>query len=72
METTVAASVEEVWSAYTTPDDIMQWNIANDDCCCPRAEMDLRPGSKQVARMEAKAGRMGFDFEGIYEEIQPR
>lgn len=71
VETTVAASVEEVWSAYTTPDDIMQWNFANDDWCCPRAEVDLRPGGKQVARMEAKDGSMGFDFEGTYEEIEP-
>jgi uncharacterized protein YndB with AHSA1/START domain len=71
VETTVAASVEEVWSAYTTPDDIMQWNFAHDDWCCPRAEVDLRVGGKQVARMEAKDGSMGFDFEGTYEEIEP-
>ena len=71
VETTVAASVEEVWSAYTTPDDIIQWNFANDDWCCPRAEVALRPGGKQVARMEAKDGSMGFDFEGTYEEIEP-
>ena len=71
VETTVAASVEEVWNAYTTPDDIMQWNFANDDWCCSRAEVDLRAGGKQDARMEAKDGSMGFDFEGTYEEIEP-
>lgn len=71
VETTVAAPVKEVWSAYTTPDDITQWNFANDDWCCPRAEVDLRPGGKQVARMEAKDGSMGFEFEGTYEEIEP-
>jgi uncharacterized protein YndB with AHSA1/START domain len=71
VETTVAAPVEKVWSAYTTPDDITQWNFANDDWCCPRAEVDLRPGGKQIVRMEAKDGSMGFDFEGTYDEIAP-
>ena len=28
VETTIAAPVEEVWSAYTSPDDITQWNFA--------------------------------------------
>lgn len=71
VETTIAAPVEEVWSAYTSPDDITQWNFANDDWCCPRAEVDLRPGGNQTSRMEAKDGSMGFDFEGTYEEIEP-
>lgn len=71
VETTIAAPVEEVWNAYTSPNDITQWNFANDDWCCPRAEVDLRPGGKQIARMEAKDGSMGFDFEGTYEEVKP-
>jgi uncharacterized protein YndB with AHSA1/START domain len=71
VKTTVAAPVEEVWSAYTTPDDITQWNFANDDWCCPQAEVDLRTGGKQIARMEAKDGSMGFDFAGTYEEVKP-
>ncbi|VVT17344.1 Activator of HSP90 ATPase [Roseovarius sp. EC-HK134] len=70
VETTVSVSVEEAWSAYTTPDDITQWNFANDDWCCPRVESDLRPGGKYIARMEAKDGSMGFDFQGTYEKIE--
>jgi uncharacterized protein YndB with AHSA1/START domain len=31
VETTVAAPIEEVWRAYTTPEDIKQWNAASDD-----------------------------------------
>ncbi len=71
VETTVAALAATVWSAYTTPDDITQWNFASDDWCCPRADVDLRVGGKQISRMEAKDGSMGFDFEGTYEEIEP-
>ena len=28
VETTIAAPISEVWRAYTTPEDIMQWNAA--------------------------------------------
>ena len=30
VEITVAPSVEEVWRAWTTPDDIKQWNAAEE------------------------------------------
>lgn len=71
VETKVAVPLKDVWSAYTTPDDITQWNFANDDWCCPTAEVDLRPGGKQRSRMEAKDGSMGFDFGGTYEQVEP-
>ena len=44
VETTVNAPVERVWNAYTTPDDIMQWNSASDDWHTPSATVDLREG----------------------------
>ncbi len=31
VETNVTAPIEEVWRAYTTPEDIKQWNAASDD-----------------------------------------
>ncbi|MBU6362532.1 MAG: SRPBCC domain-containing protein, partial [Chloroflexi bacterium] len=31
IKTTVPATIERVWSAYTTPEDIKQWNAASDD-----------------------------------------
>ena len=68
---TVDAPVDRVWEAYTTPADIMQWNFASDDWCCPSAETDLRPGGRYKARMEAKDGSFGFDFEAVYEELDP-
>ncbi|MBO27780.1 MAG: activator of HSP90 ATPase [Rhodobacteraceae bacterium] len=71
VETFVNAPIEEVWHAYTTPEHITRWNFASADWCCPRAEVDLRPGGRQSARMEAKDGSMGFDFGGTYEEVMP-
>lgn len=31
VETNVRAPIERVWQAYTTPEDIVQWNAASDD-----------------------------------------
>ncbi|MDZ5699928.1 SRPBCC family protein [Chelativorans sp. M5D2P16] len=69
--TTIAAPIERVWEAYTTPADITRWNFASDDWCCPSAEADLKVGGAYKARMEAKDGSFGFDFEAVYEEVEP-
>lgn len=67
----VAANKEKVWDYYTNPTHITKWNFASDDWQCPHAENDLKVGGKYKARMEAKDGSFGFDFEAEYEEIQP-
>lgn len=69
VETIVAAPVAEVWRAYTTPDDIKQWNTASDDWHTTTATVDLRVGGDFSSRMEAKDGSMGFDFAGTYTNI---
>jgi uncharacterized protein YndB with AHSA1/START domain len=69
VETIVSAPIEEVWRAYTTPEDIKQWNAASDDWHTTAAEVDLRVGGAFSSRMEAKDGSMGFDFTGTYTNI---
>lgn len=69
VETTVTAPIDEVWRAYTTPDDIKQWNTASDDWHTTAATVDLRVGGGFTSRMEAKDGSMGFDFAGTYTNI---
>ena len=71
VETTIAAPLAEVWRAYTTPEDIMQWNAASDDWHTTSATVDLRVGGAFCSRMEAKDGSTGFDFEGVYTKIIP-
>ncbi len=71
VETTVQAPVAKVWAAYTTPDDITQWNAASDDWHTTRASVDLRVGGAFSSRMEAKDGSFGFDFAGTYTEVVP-
>lgn len=71
VETNVAAPMESVWRAYTTPSDIKNWNAASDDWHTTAAEVDLREGGKFSSRMEAKDGSFGFDFAGTYTRIVP-
>ena len=54
VETTVAAPIEQVWRAYTTPAEIKQWNAASDDWHTTAASVDLREGGAFSSRMEAK------------------
>ncbi|MDX1824126.1 MAG: SRPBCC family protein [Thiohalomonadales bacterium] len=69
VEAIVAAPINEVWHAYTTPEDIKQWNAASDDWHTTNAAVDLRIGGSFTSRMEAKDGSMGFDFAGTYTNI---
>ena len=71
VEASVNAPIEKVWNCYAQPEHITKWNFASDDWHCPSAENDLRVGGKINARMEAKDGSNGFDFEAIYTEIIP-
>src|SRR5262249_25662411 len=72
VQTTVSAPLAEVWRAYTTPEDIKQWNAASDDWHTTAATVDLREGGAFSSRMEAKDGSMGFDFAGTYTKIVPQ
>ena len=71
VETTVRAPLPIVWSAYTTPADIVQWNAASDDWHTTSATVDLRAGGDFSSRMEAKDGSFGFDFAGTYTQVEP-
>ena len=71
IETVVNKNLNTAWDAYTKPEHITKWNFANDDWCCPSVENELKVGGKYKARMEAKDGSFGFDFEAVYEEFTP-
>ncbi|MEO8103143.1 MAG: SRPBCC family protein [Betaproteobacteria bacterium] len=69
IEKIVNAPVDAVWQAWTTPEDITQWNAASDDWHTTKASVDLRVGGAFSSRMEAKDGSMGFDFAGTYTKV---
>lgn len=71
VETLVNAPIAKVWSAYTTPSDIKQWNAASADWHTTQSTVDLRVGGVFSSRMEAKDGSFGFDFAGTYTKVVP-
>lgn len=71
VEAIIDAPIEKIWSFWIEPAHIIKWNNASDDWFTPRATNDLRTGGKFLSRMEARDGSMGFDFEGVYVDVQP-
>jgi uncharacterized protein YndB with AHSA1/START domain len=66
---TVSADKQKVWDYYTKPEHIIKWNFADPSWHCPTASNELKVGGRYFARMEAKDGSIGFDFDGVYKEI---
>jgi uncharacterized protein YndB with AHSA1/START domain len=66
---TINADTKKVWDYYTSPTHIINWNFADPSWHCPNATNDMKLGGTYKARMEAKDGSFGFDFEAIYTEI---
>lgn len=69
IEASVKAALPKVWKYWTEPTHITKWNFATPEWHCPSATNDLNVGGKYSARMEAKDGSFGFDFEAIYDEV---
>lgn len=69
VQATINADSKKAWDCYTNPNHITQWNFADPSWHCPTAENDMRIGGTYKARMEAKDGSFGFDFEAVYSEI---
>jgi len=70
IETPVNTTLERAWDAWLTPADIMPWNFASDDWCCPKAEIDLRIKGKFSYRMPVKDGAIGFDFSAVFTKVK--
>lgn len=66
---TIDADAQKVWEYYTEPKHIVNWNFADPSWHCPKASNDMKVGGTYNARMEAKDGSFGFDFEAVYTNI---
>ncbi len=66
----INADPQKVWDYYNNPKHIIHWNFADPSWHCPAAENDMRLGGTYKARMEARDGSFGFDFEAIYSNIE--
>ena len=67
--TDASSEQRKVLKFRTRPEHITKWNFASDDWHSLRAENELRVGEKYFARMEAKGGSFGFDFQAICDEV---
>ena len=66
---TVEADKNKAWEYYTSPNHITHWNFADPSWHCPSATNDLTVGGRYIARMEAKDGSIGFDFDAVYTDV---
>ena len=66
----ILADRQKVWDYYTRPEHITKWNFADPSWHCPSASNVMRVGGRYVARMEAKDGSFGFDFDATYTDIK--
>lgn len=69
--TEISRPVEQVFSEFTNPESITQWNTASPEWHTPKAEHELVKGGRFNYRMEARDGSMGFDFGGTYDDVDP-
>jgi uncharacterized protein YndB with AHSA1/START domain len=70
VQATISADKQKVWDYYTKPEHITKWNFADPSWHCPKASNDMKIGGRYIARMEAKDGSFGFDFDATYTEIK--
>ena len=72
IEASIKSALPKAWAYWTKPEHITKWNFAIPEWHCPSAANDLKIGGKYSARMEAKDGSFGFDFEATYDEVIPQ
>lgn len=70
VQATLNVPRQKAWTYYTSPAHITYWNFAHPSWHCPSASNDLRVGGTYLARMEARDGSAGFDFEAVYVEVE--
>ena len=66
----IFAGKQKVWDYYTMPKHITKWNFAHPSWHCTTAYNDMKIGGKYIARMEARDGSFGFDFDATYTKIK--
>lgn len=69
VKTTINAPIKKVWSYWSNPRHIVEWNAASDDWQTAQAQNDLRVDGKFRYHMEAKDKSVSFAMEGTYTEV---
>jgi uncharacterized protein YndB with AHSA1/START domain len=69
VQSTINTTVTRAWKCWTSPDDIVNWNVPSELWHTSWAKNELRPGGRFIYRMETWDGSSGFDFEGTYDHV---
>jgi uncharacterized protein YndB with AHSA1/START domain len=76
VSTPVAAPIQEVWRAWTTPSLFEQWNAASEDWCCPSAQLERADGRAVRVEFTQEDGRVTvhqtFDADPTHDGEQQR
>lgn len=70
VSTIINADIKKVWSCWTAPNHIVNWNFASPDWHCPTAESDFTEGGKFNYEMAARDGSMSFGYAGTFKKIE--
>jgi serine/threonine-protein kinase len=71
LETSVAAAIEQVFAAWTNPEQMTRWYAPTDDFTTPIAEVDLRVGGTYKVGMKHKDRAFTNIVTGQYCRIEP-
>ncbi|MGL4758299.1 MAG: SRPBCC domain-containing protein [Patescibacteria group bacterium] len=71
VQTVVEASPSKVWDYFTTPKHIEKWSKANEDWGCRDSSVDLKVGGRFSSYIHALDESYGFEFSGVYTEVEP-
>lgn len=66
----IFSPVATIWSAWTKPQDIVEWHFTNDQWSCTEACNELRVGGQFNYIMASKDGRVRFDFSGQHTRVR--
>jgi uncharacterized protein YndB with AHSA1/START domain len=70
LERTYDATAEEVFDAWTSPDVLRRWWVADQSWRTPVADVDLRPGGRYRLSMEDPASGAVHTVGGEYLEVE--
>lgn len=70
LERTFQASAEDVFDAWTSPEVLRRWWIADSSWRAPVAEVDLRVGGEYTLSMEDPATGARHTVRGEYQEVR--
>ena len=72
ISTTIAASLDKVWSKWISVEDVQYWSFASDDWGAEGIENEVEVGGTFKARNFAKDGTMEFILGWTYDQVEPK